>query len=179
VVLMRDRLRLTGVAAALTLASCSSPTPGGEVTPTASARSREVKIDRVNPCSLLPEDFARLAGLDSGPAPERHPEFQTPAYRFRSTARSGELMITPLPTIGIERFEPGKRTGEVRSRTIQGFRALEIPLSGGCTIVVDIAEGQVLHLTFKEAADLPLSQAVRCQMTGDLADTAMRTLLAR
>jgi len=121
----------------------------------------------------------RLAGLDSGPVREQHPEFHTPACHFRSTVRSGELVVTPLPTMGIERFEPGKRTGEARSRAIQGYRALEIPLSGACTVVVDVADGQVLHLTFRETTDPPLSQAVLCQMTGDLADAAMRTLLAR
>jgi len=168
--------------AALVLTGCSSPTPDtrspSSTSPPASVRPREIKLDGVDPCGLLPDDSVRLAGFGSGPQAEQHPSFQAPSCHFYSS-NGTELMVTALPTLGIERFEPSKKTGEARTRSIQGFRSLEIYSSTSCTVVVDVADGQVLHMTFSKKNDPPLPEQVGCRMAVELANIATRTLLTR
>jgi uncharacterized protein DUF3558 len=164
------------IALALLLVGCSPVASNSE--PPLST-SRHVDLNGVDPCGLVSDEFVRLAGLDSGPAPETHPTFQSPSCRFHSTVRNTELTVTVVPTIGFERFEPSGRTGEAKSRTVQGARALEFPSAGRCAVVVEVANGQVLHVEFRDASGRPVTEEVVCQLALDLAGAAMRTLLAR
>jgi hypothetical protein len=120
----------------------------------------------------------RLAGFGSGPQAEQHPSFQAPACHFHSS-NGTELLATALPALGIERFESSKKMGEARSRPIQGFRSLEIYSATSYTVVVDVTDGQVLHMTFSRTNNPQLPEQVACRMAVELADIATRTLLTR
>jgi hypothetical protein len=176
---MRRELGLYGVIAALLL-GCSPSVPD-DAPPSipVSLRPREIDLKGVDPCGVVPDESVRLAGFDSGPRPETHPTFQSPSCRFHSTSRALELTVTSVLDVGFERFEPSKKIGEARSRTVRSFRALEFPAEGRCAVVVDVAGGQVLHVAYVNASGLAISEGVMCQLALDLADAAMRTLLAR
>jgi uncharacterized protein DUF3558 len=140
----------------------------------------------VNPCELLsPAQLQRFA-IDSPPRPDKDTTFQTPTCNFSSDSTRTGLRLTPISSVGIERFEPGKVTGHVEPRVVQGFPALENHIDGAsagndfCSVTVDIAQGQVLDAMFGEdGTKQPMTKDAVCQKANELADAAMTTLLAR
>ena len=166
--------------------STSSTSSRTSTTRPPSTRPREVKVDGVNPCDLLSQGQLQQFSIDSPPRPDKDTTFQTPTCNFYSDSTRTGVRLTPVANVGIERFEPGAVTGDVKIRTIQGFPAREIHTPGSsagndfCTVVVDVADGQVLHTMFNEdGSKQPMSTEAVCQKANDAANAAMTTLLAR
>jgi uncharacterized protein DUF3558 len=200
----RDIQVLLGVAA-LVLAGCTVNTPGEAKTqapstrstaPTSgrtggasgvpSARPREIKLDGSNPCELLTQDQLQRFAIDTPPRPGKDTTFQAATCDFLSHAAESSLHVTPVTTVGIDQFAPGKVTGSVQARTIQGFPAFENHIDGAsagndfCSVTVDVANGQVLDTMFGEqGSKQPMTKDAVCQKANELADAAMTTLLAR
>ena len=95
-----------------------------------STRPREVKMNGVNPCELLSADQLKRFAIDRPPSADKDTTFQTATCDYFSKVTLTGFRLTPIPTLGIDRFEPGKVTGDVQVRTVRGFPAREIHTPG-------------------------------------------------
>jgi uncharacterized protein with FMN-binding domain len=192
---------LVGTAAVvvLGLSGCTTNTPGVATTQASSVppgttsasnvsstRPREVKLSGVNPCELLSQNQLQGFAVDKPPRAGKDTTFQSATCDFLSGATNTSLRVTPVMTVGIDHFAPGKVTGNVRPRVVQGFPAYENHIDGAsagndfCSVTVDVANGQVLDTMFGEqSSKQPMTKEAVCQKANELADAAMTTLLAR
>lgn len=149
-------------------------------------RPRTIRMDGVDPCKLLTQQQLRQFAIDSAPDPSMDTTFHAPTCSFFSYSTGTSMSISAVSTVGIERFEPGKVTGDVVIKTIRGFPAVQIHIRGlpagqeFCTDTVDVADGQVLDVLFNDdLSKQPLTEQTVCQGANAFADAAMTTLLTR
>jgi hypothetical protein len=90
--------------------------------------------------------------------------------------------VSIVTTVGIELFTSGELAAELLSAEVQGFPAvLAVPTrySDWCTMIVDVAPGQLLDIQFGDGGrQPPISQPQLCQGAQAVADAVMATLLA-
>jgi hypothetical protein len=151
-------------------------------------RPRDVPIDGVDPCALLtPEQRAEL-GLDVrtvfdlGPS-LLYPGNDVPACVMRGfEPRAITVGVSIVTTVGIELFTSGKLAAEVRPVQVRGFPAVvAVPtrFTKYCTVIVDVAPGQLLDVQFADGGRKPpIPQPQLCRDAETVADVAMATLLA-
>jgi hypothetical protein len=87
-----------------------------------------------------------------------------------------------VTSTGIELFTSGRLAADVRASTIHGFPAvvaMPTRLSDFCTVLVDVAPGQLLDVQFGDGGrEPPIPQEELCVGAEQAADAAMATLLA-
>jgi hypothetical protein len=180
------------VAIMLLLAGCT--TIGGQAEPASPptsaspVRPKEVRIDRVDPCSLLTEAHRAELGLDGRPVLDRSPTRLYPGGDVPSCVVSGFepravwTAVTLVATTGIERFTAGELLVDVRPAEVRGFPALTAKpqdFTEWCSVIVDIAPGQLLEARFADGGgEPPVPQEQLCDDAAVVADRAMATLLA-
>ncbi|MHA6618562.1 DUF3558 domain-containing protein [Pseudonocardia sp. DLS-67] len=152
-------------------------------------RPREVRLDGVDPCSLLTEQQRAELGLDGRPAFSQAPVGLYPGADVPACDLSGfepravATGITLVTTVGIERFTSGELAAEIRPITVQGFPAVvAVPtrLTDYCTVVVDVAPGQLLDVQFATGGRRPpIPQAQLCRDAEIVAGEVMKSLLDR
>jgi hypothetical protein len=182
------RLVLPLVACVLA-AGCTTAVEGTPSAPTGvllPPRPREVRLDGVDPCSLLtPEQRAEL-GLTSEPRASTsyvelfRGDVRTCTIRGRSPG-SVLLGISVVTTVGIERWQEADVAAGTRPTSAAGFPALTASpqqLTDYCSVEVDVAEGQLLDVQFGAGGvRSPISQDELCRRAGQSAEAAMTTLL--
>jgi hypothetical protein len=166
------------------LGGASSDANGIELPP----RPQDVRLDGVDPCSLLtPAQRAEL-GLDGRPSfdvgPSQLYEAEVPACVIRgSEPREVFVGVNLVTTAGIERFTSGDLAAEVRPVQVRGFPALVVVptrFTTYCTVIVDVAPGQLIDAQFSDGGGRPpVPQPQLCQDVEALADAVMATLLTR
>jgi hypothetical protein len=183
---------------AVLLAACApapAGTPSAPVPTTAPPalvplpeRPFEVRVDDLDPCTLLtPEDVAGL-GLEPG----GNLDVRSSALYGGVTAlcswqgfepRAISIGVSLSVTGGIELFTERAVPGIVTPLDVRGFpavlaRADEFPED--CSVIVDVAEGQALDVQFRDGGRLPRNpQADLCAGAQQVADLVMGNLLAR
>lgn len=194
---MRDhRILATLVMLPVVLATgCGTQTvtPGGgtEPAPTASGsepqlppRPREVRVDNVDPCTLITPDQQQQLGIDSTPRPGGGSSRGEPACSF-GHAKSEPFFSFNLVTVPFEGAEAWlTRSGEVRIVDVAGFGAVETAsgatgAAGDCIVSVDIADGQYLGVLFVGDGAGSFTPDEMCERARLAAAAATRTLLAR
>lgn len=180
--------------ASVLLAGCTTEVTGTPSAPSGvllPPRPREVRLDGVDPCSLLtPEQRAGL-GLESEPKSSTayvdlfHGEVRTCTMRGSYPA-SSLLGLSVVTTAGIERWQQGDLQAEVHPTEARGFPALTaVPVQHRdyCSVEVDVAAGQLLDIQFgssgSSGSSLPIPQEELCTRARLSADAAMTTLLVR
>lgn len=180
------------VVVVLFLAGCTtvagSPAPADPAPPTstASTRPREVRIDGVDPCSLLTEQQRAQLGLDGEPRfddspsllfPGNVPMCVTSGFEPRAIA----VGVSVVTTAGIELFTSGQLAADVRPVTIAGFpAAVAVPtrLAAFCAVVVDVAPGQLIEVQVLDGGRKPpIPQEQLCRDAEQSAEAVMTTLL--
>jgi hypothetical protein len=144
----------------LLLAGCttiSGPPEPAPPSPSAPTRPREVRIDGVDPCSLLTEQQRAELGLDAehrldvGPLPP-YPGSDIPLCQFGGfRPRAVSLTVATVTTTGIDLFRSGNLLAEVRPIEVGSFPALVAIATRNtdfCTVVVDVAPSQALDVSF-------------------------------
>jgi hypothetical protein len=161
--------------------------PGGvvELPP----RPREVRLDGVDPCSLLTERQRAELGLDGRPVFSQtpiglYPGADVPACDIRGfEPRAVATGISLVTTVGIERFTSGELAAELRPISVEGFPAvLAVPtrFTDYCTVIVDVAPGQLLDVQFATGGQQPpIPQPQLCRDAEIVAGEVMETLLDR
>jgi hypothetical protein len=151
-------------------------------------RPRDVRIDGVDPCSLLTDEqksalgFETLTFVDSSPS-ALYPGGDIPLCAIRGyEPRAISLGLSMVTTAGIELFTSGQLAAEVRPVTVGGFPAVVAVPTGFtkyCSVIVDVAPGQLLDVQFSDGGRVPpIPQDRLCSDAEQVADAAMATLLA-
>ena len=179
---------LLAVAAAL-LTGCTTVVEGTPSAPTGvllPPRPREVRLDGVDPCSLLTAEQRVRLGLDGEP---RRSTSQSALYQgpvllctilgFNPDAVAAGVGI--VTTAGIQLWLSHDLNADVRMKSVAGFPAVTaIPTSasGYCSVDVDVAPGQLLDIQVQDAGrEPPLTQDQLCAAAGRVAEAAMTELL--
>jgi hypothetical protein len=176
------------VAAGCTVSGAPVPTPEPTSTAAPSARPREIRLDGIDPCTLLTEEQKKQLGLTERSILDVN--FQrayngvtklctTRGQRPRLIAVGVDLVVTA----GIERFTPGSVQADLSPLTIRGFPALKVvppDFPEFCTVVVDVAQGQLLDVQFRDGGStVRVPQPDLCAGAQHAADLVMASLLAR
>ena len=151
-------------------------------------RPRDVRIDGVDPCSLLTAEQRVGLGLDGravfdlGPS-ELYGDMDVPACVVSgSDPRAITVGVSIVTSAGIDLFSSGDLAAEVRPADAQGFPAVvAVPARSPdwCTVVVDVAPGQLLDIQFADGGRTPpIPQPQLCRDAQTVAEAVMVTLLS-
>jgi hypothetical protein len=174
----------TAVGCTTTVAGTPSAQPGVQLPP----RPREVRLDGVDPCTLLTAEQRAALGLTSQPRPSR--PFVTlfrgdvPTCTMRGGSPENVLLVSgAVTTAGVERWHEPDISADVRPTTIADFPGLVATprqFTDYCHVEVDVATGQLLDVQLGGgAADAVIPQAELCARARRAAEQMMATLLAR
>jgi Protein of unknown function (DUF3558) len=151
-------------------------------------RPREVRLDGVDPCELLTEEQRAELGLDGrqsfSVAPSQLYNGEVPACVISgSEPREVVAGVSAVTSVGIERYTTSRGlAAELRPVQVRGFPALVVVptrLNDSCTVVVDVAPGQLIDAQFGDGGGRPpVPQPQLCQGAEALASAVMATLLA-
>lgn len=192
-------VRGVGLLAALLLvvplsAACTgsgAPPPPSGVEGTALSlppRPRDLWIDAVEPCSLLTVAQRAELGLDGQPTTSRSTSalFGGPesVCLFRGyTPRAVSVGIGLVTTTGIERVSNGELQASLAVVHVQGFpavRAVPDRFTKFCSVMVDIAPGQLLDVQYSDGGRHPaIPQDELCRGAENVASASVRTLSDR
>jgi hypothetical protein len=192
--------RVGGAVLAVLVAVLASACSGPSVPPTSAQgrpdgvvelppRPREVRLDGVDPCSLLTGEQRVELGLDARPVFSQapvglYPGGDVPACDIGGfEPRAVAVGISLVTTVGIERFTDSQLAAEIRPVSVQGFPAVvAVPtrFSDYCSVIVDVAPGQLVDVQFATGGrEPPIPQPQLCRDAELVAVAAMTTLLKR
>jgi hypothetical protein len=181
-------------------AGCAAPVPGvpapdpaATTAPTTSAgpavelppRPREIRVDDLDPCTLLTAEQRAELELDREPlldvAPSGFYGGVTQLCSIRRLDRPGYRMALQLAvTAGVEAYLRPGVPAEITPIAVRGFPALEVrstQLRDICTVAVDVAPGQVVDVLVSNGGATPVATQDRlCERARQAADLAMTTL---
>lgn len=185
VVLLASACTIPGSAGPVTT---PEPQPGGpavELPP----RPQEVRLDGIDPCSLLTEEQRAELGLDGRPVFSQAPVGLYGGAEVPSCTTGGfepravTVGVSLVTSAGIERYTSGELAAELRPLSVQGFPALvAVPtrFTEYCTVVVDVAPGQLVDVQFRDGGRRPpIPQPQLCQDAEIVAGEVMTTLVHR
>jgi hypothetical protein len=177
---------------AVLLGGCSGEGEPSAAEPTGLAlppRPRDVPIDGVDPCSLLTEAQRAELGLDARPVFDLSPSALYPGPEVPACVIGGNVPraitvgVSVVTSAGIEVFTSGDLAADVNPVEARGYPAVvAIPTRSPdwCTVIVDVAPGQLLDVQFADGGrEPPIPQDQLCQGAETAADAVMTTLLAR
>jgi hypothetical protein len=189
----RARLVLISAVAAF-ISGCTQPSAGSAVLPepgsgttsgeptatSAPARPRELRLDGKEPCGLVPRtDWAKF-DIDEPGTSRQDDIFKSPSCFYGTNTGGVELIL--VVTEGIERWTDGSRRGVAHETApVAGFPAITVNKPGekdACDVAVDVAKGQYLFATKMVISDRAETLPAPCDWAHQLAESAMKTLLA-
>jgi hypothetical protein len=152
-------------------------------------RPREVRLDGVDPCSLLTEEQRAGLGLDARPVFSRSPVglydgAEVPLCTIGGfEPRAVTAGVSLVTSVGIDRYTTGELAAEIQPSTVHGFPAVvAVPtrFTEYCTVIVDVAAGQLLDVQFRDGGRRPpIPQPQLCRDAEIVAGAVMTTLLDR
>ncbi|WP_425469178.1 DUF3558 domain-containing protein [Pseudonocardia hierapolitana] len=176
------------------LAGCTTiggtPAPADPAQPTsaASTRPRDVRIDGIDPCSLLTDEQRAELGLDGRPVLDHGPSSLYPGGDVPVCVTRGfepravSAGITLATTAGIDLYTAGSLEVDIQPTQVHGFPGVvAVPqrFTEWCSVIVDVAPGQLLDVQFADGGRTPpIPQTQLCEDAVVVADHAMSTLLA-
>lgn len=179
-------------AAGCTVSGSPVPTPG----PTTSAapssapstRPREIRLDGIDPCTLLTEEQKKQLGLtERSVLSVTNERVYKGVTRLCSTRgeepRSVAVGVTLVVTAGIEMYTSDAVRGSLTPIQIQGFPGLLLvspDYPEACTVIVDVAAGQLLDIQFRDGGGkVAVAQPELCAGAKQATDLVMTSLLRR
>ncbi|MFD1529471.1 DUF3558 domain-containing protein [Pseudonocardia aurantiaca] len=181
---------------AVLLGGCSvegEPSPGepSAAEPTGLAlppRPRDVPINGVDPCSLLTEAQRAELGLDARPVFDLSPSALYPGPEVPACVIGGNVPraitvgVSVVTSAGMDVFTSGGLAAELRPTSVLGFPAVvAVPtrFTDYCTVVVEVAPGQLLDIQFRDGGRRPpIPQDQLCRDAEGAANAVVQTLLA-
>jgi Protein of unknown function (DUF3558) len=149
-------------------------------------RPREVRLNGVDPCSLLTAEQRASLDLTSAPrlSSSRVELFNgdVPTCTVRRSGPSAIVLgIGTVTTVGIERWWDPALRADVRPTRVADFPAVvAIPSNSRayCSVEVDVAPGQLLDVQVLDGGySSPIPQATLCDRAEEYAWATMQTLL--
>lgn len=179
----------------LLLAACTPPppqptTPNPPPVPVTNPkvslppRPKEIKLDRVDPCTLLTTRQRKTLGMDRPPLPTRYPTMgNAKVCDFRDSTRALTVRIGLVLVQGVGVWLEETAQADAKAATVAGFPAVVVRTAEQtkfCNVEVDVAEGQFLDIQFGDAGNAhPPSLDSLCASAQEVANAAMSTLAAR
>ncbi|OZM79646.1 hypothetical protein CFP66_24030 [Pseudonocardia sp. MH-G8] len=188
------------VVVAVLAAACAVGGAGPSVPPTSAEarpdgvaelppRPREVRLDGVDPCSLLTEEQRAELGLDAQPLSSQAPVglydgVEVPLCTIGGfEPRAVTAGVSLVTSVGIERYSSGDLAAEIRPSIVHGFPAVVVVptrFTEYCTVIVDVAAGQLIDVQFRDGGRRPpIPQLQLCRDAEIVAAAVMTTLLDR
>jgi hypothetical protein len=164
---------------------------GGSAEPTGLSlppRPRDLRIDGVEPCSLLTEQQRAELGLDGTPRSSRAPSVlfggdEATCFVRGFQPRAVTVGVGVVTTAGIEVFTEGDVSASLTRLDVQGFpaiQALPTRFTKFCSVLVDVAPGQLLDIQYSDGGRTPpIPQEQLCRDAEQVANASMRSLLSR
>jgi hypothetical protein len=147
-----------------------------------------VRIDGVDPCSLLTPEQRTELGLDGRPVfdlgpSELYRDARVPACVVGGfSPRAITVGVSLVTSAGVELFTSGKLEVDMRPVQVRDFPAVvAVPrrFTEWCTVIVDVAPSQLLDIQFADGGRMPpIPQTQLCHDAETVADSVMATLLA-
>ena len=168
--------------------SASGPPPTSESAAPAielPPRPREIRLDDLDPCTLLTVEQRAELELDREPLLNVGPSGlyggETQLCSIRRLDRPSYAMAVQLSvTAGVEVFLRPDVPAEVASIDVRGFPALLVKstrLRDFCTVAIDVAPGQLVDVQVANGGATPVAPQDRlCDRAQQAADLAMTTL---
>ncbi|MHA6792853.1 DUF3558 domain-containing protein [Pseudonocardia bannensis] len=151
-------------------------------------RPREVRIDGIDPCSLLTADQRAELGLDGRPVAYTSANGlfgEASSCSIRGTEpREVSVGLSVVTDRGIEIItSSGGVTDELTGITVAGFPAVlarPTRLRDFCSVEIDVAAGQLLDIQFAQGTrGQPIPQDHLCRDAQRVAEAAIASLLTR
>jgi Protein of unknown function (DUF3558) len=146
-----------------------------------------VRVDGVDPCSLLTPAQRKELGLDGRPVSgadksELYNGGVVPLCSIHGNEpRAIIIGVSVVTSAGIDMWTSGKLAADVRPHDVRGFPAVvAIPtrFTDFCSVIVDVAPGELLDIQAGDGGRTPpLSQDTLCVAAQQAAGVAMGTLL--
>ncbi|HWI01473.1 MAG TPA: DUF3558 domain-containing protein [Propionibacteriaceae bacterium] len=171
------------VAGCTTVVSGSPSAPSGLLLP---PRPREVRLDGVDPCSLLTAEQRARLGFDSEPrASKPNVELfrgEVPTCTIRGPYPDVALLISgTVTTVGVERWFERDIAADLRPTTVAGFPSIVAAptrFTDYCNVEVDVAVGQLLDVQYGGGhPHAPIEQQELCRRARAAAELMMISLL--
>ncbi len=155
-----------------------TPTPTTTTSKPASNRPRDINLNGKDPCGLISQTDRPKFGIEKPGKRDENPDFKSP-YCYYSGEEAGT--ITLVVTAGIEIWNTNTYNAVIKdAEPIYGFPTRTVASNvdrRACLAVVDVADGQFLMTTVRPDPD-DASQPERCDLAYQLAESAMKTLVA-
>ncbi|MCT2587827.1 DUF3558 domain-containing protein [Actinophytocola gossypii] len=172
-------LLFAAIAAGCTSTSAGAPKPAvtaAESTGDEPTRPREIRLDDVDPCTLLPEAEYEDYYLDEPGKPEESDRGEDQCVWYGDAGYMGVSLVT---YDGVDARKG--RYGQMEpTDPVEGFPAYTITLPGdednACFVLVDTADGQYLDVQvglYDTSRDVPAP----CEYAHQFASSVMSTLL--
>ncbi|MDN5858197.1 MAG: DUF3558 domain-containing protein [Pseudonocardia sp.] len=173
-----------GCAVSGTPVAVSDPAPSGAP----STRPREIRLDGIDPCTLLTEEQKKQLGLtERSVLSVTNERVYKGVTRLCSTRgerpRSIAVGVTLVMTAGMEIFTPDAVRGTLAPLRTHGFPGLQLvspEYPEACTVIVDVAAGQLLDVQFRDGGGrATVPQPELCAGARQATDLVMTSLLSR
>jgi hypothetical protein len=179
------------VAIMLLLAGCT--TIGGQAEPaspptsTSPVRPTDLRIDGVDPCSLLTEQQRAELGLDGEPRFDDSPSLLFPGNVSMCVTSGFEpraivVSVGLVTTAGIEFISTGQLVADLDPTAVAGYPATAArptQYTQFCNVFIDVAPGQLVDVQALDGGRKPpIPQEQLCQDAERAATAVMETLLA-
>jgi uncharacterized protein DUF3558 len=153
----------------------SDTADSGSRTEAPSERPREINLKGKDPCVIPQADWSKFGIKGQGKA-DQHPDFKSPDCYYTG---AGDVAL--VVTAGIEIWTKDKYNAEIKDvDPIDEFPTITVASNvdrQACLAIVDVAHGQFLMTTATPDPSDP-SKPERCDLAYQLAESAMKTLVA-
>jgi Protein of unknown function (DUF3558) len=166
----------------------SEPVSAESTTLSLPARPRDLRIDGVDPCSLLTEQQRAELGLDGEPLSSTKPSVlfggdETTCLVRGFAPRAVTVSIGLVTSSGIELFTSNELEADVTKHEVEGFPAVvAVPrrFHDFCSVFIDVAPGNMLDVQYADGGrQPPVPQEQLCGGATQTANAAMQNLLQR
>ena len=149
-------------------------------------RPKEVRLDGVDPCSLLTAEQRASLGLTSTPYESKSRvelvDGDVPTCTVRGSGPFSIILgIGTVTTAGIERWQDPVLQAEIRPIRVADFPAVvAVPTNSQsyCGVEVDVAPGQLIDVQVLDGGySTPIPQSTLCDRAEQSAGAIMQTLL--
>ncbi|MFC6089480.1 DUF3558 domain-containing protein [Saccharothrix lopnurensis] len=152
--------------------------------PSLPPRPREVRLDGLDPCGVLPEEQRLLLSLDHPPNPYVESGFgNAKACTMRSGISGNVARLALVTAEGVGVWLDENAQVDARPTTVGGFPGLIVRTPGMdqvCNVEVDVAEGQFLDVMFRDGGnETKATQETLCLGAQRVAEAAIAALLQR
>jgi Protein of unknown function (DUF3558) len=161
------------------------PAPAEPTALSLPARPRDLRLDGIEPCSLLTEQQRAELGLDGEPSSGTEPSVlfkgEEAACVVRGfSPRAVTVKIGLVTTTGVELFTEGNLDAGISGLLVQGFPAvIAVParFPDFCSVLVDVAAGQLVNVQYADGGRKPpIPQDQLCRDATQTADAVISTL---